>query len=108
MLYETNICDEKPDGSPAQIFSDKISYQFFLRMPEHAKPKLEEGLKKFFPKLYHMVKNSKIYTEDGKKGITIAEAAEAFGMSEDEITDALSDKDGGKSLLTKDETYTLQ
>ena len=108
MLYETNICDEKPDGSPAQIFSDKISYQFFLRMPEHAKPKLEEGLKKFFPKLYSLQKKSTTYTEDGQKCLTIAEAAETFGMSEDEITDALSDKDSGKFLLTEDETYKLQ
>jgi hypothetical protein len=77
-------------------------------MPEHVKLKFDKGLKKFFPKLHHRFKNSKIYTEDGNKGITIAEAAEAFGMSEDEITDALSDEDSGKFLLTEDETYKLQ
>jgi nicotinamide riboside kinase len=107
MFYKTNICDDKPKGSPAQIFSDEISYQFFLRMPQHAKPKLEEGLKKFFPKDHSLLNNSTTYTEDGQKCLTIAEASEAFGMSEDEITDALSDKDG-KFLLTEDETYTLQ
>ena len=76
-------------------------------MPKHVKPKLEEGLKKFFPKLHHMIKNSKIYTEDGNKGITIAEDAEALDMTEDEIIDALSDDDSRKFLLTDDETYTL-
>jgi hypothetical protein len=29
-------------------------------------------------------------------------------MSEDETIDALSDKDGGKFLLTEDENYTLK
>jgi pentatricopeptide repeat protein len=108
MLYETNICDEKPDGSPAQIFSDKINYQFFLRMPQHAKPKLEEGLKKFFPKAYNLLKNSTTYTEDGQKCLTITEAEEALGMPEGELSDALIDKEIGEYFLTEDQTYTLQ
>jgi hypothetical protein len=107
MLFKTDLYDE-PDGSPARTFYLLSFEQLIERMPEHAKSKLEEGLKKFFPKVYYMLKNSKIYTEDGKKCLTIAEAAEAFGMSEDEITDALSDNDNGKFLLTEDETYTLQ
>ena len=108
MLFKTDLWKDKSVGSPVQILSNKIDHQFFSRMPEHAKPKLEEGLKKFFPKLYSLQKKSTTYTEDGQKCLTIAEAAETFGMSEDEITDALSDKDSGKFLLTEDETYTLQ
>ena len=107
MLFETDLLKDKSVGSTVKILSKKIDHQFYSRMPEHAKPKLEEGLKKFLPKLYHMFKNSKIYTEDGKKGIIMAEAAEALYMSEDEIIDALSDDDSGKFLLTDDETYTL-
>jgi len=106
ILYKTGLYDE-PNGLPAQIFSDETSHQFFLRMPQHAKPKIEEGLKKFFPEVHSLLKNSKTYTEDSKKCIAISEAAEAFGMPEEDISDALSDKDSGKFLLTEDETYTL-
>ena len=107
MLYETDLCDS-PDGSPVRIFSEMINDQFILRMPQNGKSKLREGLKKFFSEAHSLIENSTVYTEDGEKCLTMSEAAAVLGISEEEITEFLTEAGIGEFVLTSDQTYKLQ
>ena len=107
MLYETNLSDD-PDGSPARIFSEMINDAFILKMPPEFKPKLKEGLKKFFPELNDLLENSTTYSEDGLKCIKISEVAENLGVSEEEIIQVLDEAETGEFILTEDKIHKLQ
>ena len=107
MIHRTKLC-EAQKGLPAWLFSEKISAQFFLKMPLSLMGKMREGLKKFFPEAHSLLEDSTIYSEDGQKCVTMAEAAKTVGMSENELTDALTEMGFGEYVIPEDQTHTMQ
>ena len=107
MTNQTNLC-EAQEGSSAWLFSKKISAQFFLKMPPSLIGKMREGLKNLFPEAHSLPEDSTIYSEDGQKCVTMAEAAKTIGMSENELTDALTEMGFGEYVIPEDQTHTMQ
>jgi hypothetical protein len=108
MFVQTRLCDE-PEDEPARIFYLMITKKVMVEMSPELKPAIDNIFNGMFPEVAALFDNSTSYAEDGQKCIKISDAAEALGMSEEEIIESFdATMEPDKFLVPEDKTHTLQ